>query len=198
MSGKKNKVTDGSSRRLKKRVAGRTKDAAAIEAPTSSLTASAGDAHNMFDEMPRSLNSDIYMPVMGVGCNNSHWSQTNEVHFDDHEFEVDEDGDGIVSAAKGKAGNYTMHEDVLLCNTWLQVSRDATVGGNQCRDAYWIRMKEHFDLYNKNGVDRTKRSLRSRWLTINKDCQKWTATLKAVDTLNPSGTNDRDRVSGIE
>ncbi|KAE8774361.1 Alternative oxidase 1a, mitochondrial [Hordeum vulgare] len=96
VSGKKNKVTDGSSRRLKKRLAGRTKDAAAIEASTSSLTASAGDAHNMFDEMPRSLNSDIYMPVMGVGCNNSHWSQTNEVHFDDHEFEVDEDGEECV------------------------------------------------------------------------------------------------------
>ncbi|KAE8799847.1 Alternative oxidase 1a, mitochondrial [Hordeum vulgare] len=45
---------------------------------------------------------------------------------DDHEFEVDEDGEGIVDAPKGRAGNYTMDEDVLLCNTWLKVSRDAT------------------------------------------------------------------------
>ncbi|KAE8782425.1 putative receptor protein kinase ZmPK1 [Hordeum vulgare] len=35
------------------------------------------------------------MSTMGVGSNNSHWSQTNEVHFDDHEFEVDEDGEGV-------------------------------------------------------------------------------------------------------
>ncbi|KAE8805738.1 putative receptor protein kinase ZmPK1 [Hordeum vulgare] len=132
---------------------------------------------------------------MGVGSNNSDWTQTNEVHFDDHEFEVDEDGEGIVGAPKGRAGNYTMDEDVLLCNTWLQVYRDATVEGDQSRDAYWIRMKEHFDLHNKSGIDRMERSLRSRWSTINRDCQKCAAALKAVDTLNPSGTNDRDRLT---
>ena len=56
---------------------------------------------------------------MGVGSNNSHWSQTNEVHEDDHEFEVDEEGEGVVDAPKDRAANYTMDEDVLLCNTWL-------------------------------------------------------------------------------
>ncbi|XBH85745.1 hypothetical protein VPH35_073585 [Triticum aestivum] len=58
-------------------------------------------------------------------------------------------------------------------------------------------MKEHFDLHNKSGIDRSERSLRSRWSTINRDCQKWAAALKAVDKLNPSGTNDMDRVSAI-
>ncbi|KAE8798453.1 Alternative oxidase 1a, mitochondrial [Hordeum vulgare] len=146
------------------------------------------------DEMSTSFSDETYMSIMGVGSNNSHWSQTNEVHFHDHEFDVDEDGEGIVGVSKGRAGNYTMDEDVLLCNTLLQVSRDATVGGDQSRDAYWIRMKEHFDLHNKSGIDRSKRSLRSRWSTISRDCQRWTAAHKAVDTLNPSGTNDRDRL----
>ncbi|KAM3240397.1 hypothetical protein ACQJBY_053840 [Aegilops geniculata] len=58
-------------------------------------------------------------------------------------------------------------------------------------------MKEHFDVRNKSGIDRSARSLRSRWSTINKDCQKWVAAQKAVDKLNPSGTNDDDRVSAI-
>ena len=49
-----------------------------------------------------SLNDDAYMSTMGVGSNNSHWSQTNDMHFDDHEFEVDEDGEGIVDAPKGR------------------------------------------------------------------------------------------------
>ena len=31
------------------------------------------------------------MSTMGVGSNNSHWSQTNDIHLDDHEFEVDEE-----------------------------------------------------------------------------------------------------------
>ncbi|VAH80778.1 unnamed protein product [Triticum turgidum subsp. durum] len=58
-------------------------------------------------------------------------------------------------------------------------------------------MKEHFDLHNKSGIDRSARSLRSRWSTINQDFQKWAAAQKAVDKLNPSGTNDIDRVSAI-
>jgi len=41
---------------------------------------------------------------MGVGSNNSHWSQTNDIHLEDHEFEVDEEGEGIVDALKGRAG----------------------------------------------------------------------------------------------
>ncbi|KAE8775057.1 UDP-glycosyltransferase 73C6 [Hordeum vulgare] len=46
---------------------------------------------------------------------------------------------------------------------------------------------------NVSGIDRSERSLRSRWSTINSDCQKWAAAQKAVDKLNPSGTNEDDR-----
>ncbi|KAE8795414.1 putative receptor protein kinase ZmPK1 [Hordeum vulgare] len=130
---------------------------------------------------------------MDVGSNNSHWSQTNDIHIEDHEFEVDEEGEGIVNAPKGRAGNYTTNDDKLLRNTWLQVSRDPSVGGDQSRDAYWGRMKEYFDAQNVSGIDRSERSLRSRWSTINSDCQKWAAAQKAVDKINPSGTNEDDR-----
>ncbi|KAE8783184.1 hypothetical protein D1007_43402 [Hordeum vulgare] len=51
-------------------------------------------------------------------------------------------------------------------------------------------MKEHFDLHNKSGIDRTEISLRSLWSTVNRDCQAWEGALKAVDTLNPSGTTE--------
>ncbi|KAE8798781.1 putative receptor protein kinase ZmPK1 [Hordeum vulgare] len=194
-SAKKNKAADGSSssKARGKKLAGRLTGAAATEAPASSLVEPAADAHHVFDEMPPSLNDDAYMSTMGVGSNNSHWSQTNDIHFEDHEFEVDEEGEGIVDAPKGRAGNYTNKDDILLCNTWLQVSRDPSVGGDQSRDAYWGRMKEHFDAHNVSGIDRSERSLRSRWSTINSDCQKWAAAQKAVDKLNPSGTNEDDR-----
>ncbi|KAE8767893.1 UDP-glycosyltransferase 73C6 [Hordeum vulgare] len=56
-------------------------------------------------------------------------------------------------------------------------------------------MKEHFDLRNVSRIDRSAQSLRSRWSTINKDCQQWAAAQKAVDKLNPSGTNDNDRLN---
>ncbi|XBI76057.1 hypothetical protein VPH35_069335 [Triticum aestivum] len=194
-SEKKNKAADGSgtSKARRKKLAGRATGAAAAEAPANSLIEPAAGAHNMFDEMPPSLNDDAYMSMMGVGSNNSHWSQTNDMHLEDHEFEVDEEGEGIVDAPKGRAGNYTNADDILLCNTWLQVSRDPSVGGDQSRDAYWNRMKEHFDARNVSGIDRSNRSLRSRWSTINSDCQRWAACQKAVDKLNPSGTNEDDR-----
>ena len=106
---------------------------------------------------------------MGVGSNN--WSQINEVYED--EYEVDDEGESLIDAPKGRASNYTIAEDVLLCNTWLNVSMDATVGTHRTRDTYWLRMKEFFDTYNKSGIERTERSLRCRWSTINKYCQKW-------------------------
>uniref|UniRef100_A0A8I6X4D1 No apical meristem-associated C-terminal domain-containing protein n=1 Tax=Hordeum vulgare subsp. vulgare TaxID=112509 RepID=A0A8I6X4D1_HORVV len=188
------KKADGSgSSKTKKKLAGRRTGAASTEARASSLVEPAADVHHVFDEMPPSLNDDAYMSTMGVGSNNSHWSQTNDIPLDDHEFEVDEEGEGIVAAPKGRADNYTTNDDKLLCNTWLQVSRDPSIGGDQSRDAYWGRMKEYFDAQNVSGIDRSERSLRSRWSTINSDCQKWAAAQKAVDKLNPSGTNEDDR-----
>uniref|UniRef100_A0A8I7BAF2 No apical meristem-associated C-terminal domain-containing protein n=1 Tax=Hordeum vulgare subsp. vulgare TaxID=112509 RepID=A0A8I7BAF2_HORVV len=140
----KKKAVDGSgSSKAKKKLARRRTGATSTEAPASSLVEPAADAHHMFDEMPPSLNDDAYMSTMGVGSNNSHWSQTNDIHLDDHEFEVDEE--------------------------------------------------EHFDAQNVSGIDRSERSLRSRWSTINSDCQKWAAAQKAVDMLNPSDTNEDDR-----
>ncbi|XBI47633.1 hypothetical protein VPH35_111543 [Triticum aestivum] len=194
-SAKKNKAADGSgsTKARGKKLAGRSTAAATTEAPTSPLVEPAADAHHVFDEMPASLNDDAYMSTMGVGSNNSHWSQTNDIHLEDHEFEVDEEGEGIVDAPKGRAGNYSTNDDKLLCNTYLQVSRDPSIGGDQSRDAYWGRMKEYFDDHNVSVIDRSERSLRSRWSTINSDCQKWAAAQKAVDKINPSGTNEDDR-----
>ncbi|KAE8795080.1 UDP-glycosyltransferase 73C6 [Hordeum vulgare] len=54
-------------------------------------------------------------------------------------------------------------------------------------------MKEYFDAQNVSGIDCSERSLRSRWLTINSDCQKWAAAQKAFDKINPSATNEDDR-----
>ncbi|XBI30063.1 hypothetical protein VPH35_053901 [Triticum aestivum] len=194
-SAKKNKAADGSgaTKARGKKLAGRSTAAAATEAPTSSIVEPVADAHHVFDEMPPSLNDDAYMSTMGVGSNNSHWSQTNDIHLEDHEFEVDEEGEGIVDAPKGRAGNYSTNDDKLLCNTYLQVSRDPSIEGDQSRDAYWGRTKEYFDAHNMSGIDRSERSLRSRWSTINSDCQKWAAAQKAVDKINPSDTNEDDR-----
>ena len=112
------------------------------------------------------------------------------------ELEVDKQGEGIV-APKGRSANFTVEEDVLLCKTWLKIGMDPAVGTDQTRDTYWVRMKEHFDANNTSGNERSDRSLRSRWSLINADYQKWAGVQAAIDTINPSGTNDVDRVSSI-
>jgi hypothetical protein len=35
------------------------------------------------------------------------------------------------------------------------------------------------------------------WSTINTNCSMWSGVLTEVDNMNPSGTNDKDRVSSI-
>jgi hypothetical protein len=92
----------------------------------------------------------------------------------------------------GRSANYTIAEDKLLCKTWLTIGMDPTTGINKKGDTYWMRMKEHFDANNTSG---NKRSMRSRWSGINTDCQKWAGVQANVDVINPSGTNEMDRVS---
>ncbi|KAE8771585.1 Alternative oxidase 1a, mitochondrial [Hordeum vulgare] len=164
VSGKNKKAVDGSTRPSKKKLARRATNAVATEASASSFVPPTANAHNVFDGMPTCFSDETYMTTLSVGSNNFYWPETNDVHLDDHEFEVDEDGEGIVDAPKQRAGNYTMDEDVLLCNTWLKVSRNATISSLPVVD-------------NKQRLS------------------KVAAALKAVDTLNPSGTNDQDRLT---
>lgn len=113
----------------------------------------------------------------------------------DNEFEMDEEGEGVFEHRMGgRTANYTVDEDILLCQTYLKVGMDATVGTDQTRDTYWFRMKEYFDKRNTSGNEHSDRSLRSRWSLINTDCSKWAAVMAQVDDMNPSGTNEKDRV----
>jgi hypothetical protein len=108
---------------------------------------------------------------------------------------VDEHGKGLIEPPKGRASNYTIEEDRLLCQIWLAIGIDPVVGTDETRDTYWVRMKEYFDARNTSGTERTDRSLRSRWRIINTDCRQWSGALAGVDLINPSGTNDVDMVS---
>jgi hypothetical protein len=141
-----------------------------------------------------SVDDDSFFETMEVG--GSSFAHENYVHEEVEEeyVEVDEEGEGMVEAPTGRKANYTVYEDVLLCKTWLKIGMDPSIGTDQTRDTYWIRMKEYFDA-NTGGVHRTSRSLRSRWSVINTDCSRWASAQKTVDYINPSGTNDSDRVS---
>jgi hypothetical protein len=120
----------------------------------------------------------------------------NDEIIEEEEYDVDGEGEGLIGARHtGRSANYTIAEDKLLCKIWLTIGMDPTTGTDQTRETYWMRMKELFDANNTSGIERTMRSLRSRWSNINTDCQKWAAVQANIDEINPSGTNDIDRVS---
>jgi hypothetical protein len=87
-----------------------------------------------------------------------------------------------------------MAEDILICTAWKKIGLDPAVGTEQPKDAYWRKMNEFFDAPNMTWNELTGASIHHRWGIIFTDCQKWSGCLSHLDTLNPSGTNDKDRV----
>jgi hypothetical protein len=131
---------------------------------------------------------------MNVGSSFMHDDITIEA-WEKYE-DIDEEGEGLIEPRHSdRTANYTIAEDKLLCKTWLTIGMDPTTGTDQKGETYWMRMKEYFDANNTSGNERTMRSLRSRWSDINTDCQKWAGVQANVDVINPSGTNEMDRVS---
>jgi hypothetical protein len=92
------------------------------------------------------------MDTMNVGSSFSYVHVDQEVGEGEEEFDVDEDGEGLIGASRGRTGKYTMAEDRLLCNTWLNIGMDPTTSTDQTRDTNWMRMKE-------SGNVRTMRSI---------------------------------------
>ena len=120
------------------------------------------------------------------------------------EKELDGDDEGFVESSsvqdlpKGRSGNYSVKDDLLRIVAWKKIGLDPAVGTELPKDTYWARVKEFYDLHKEdNQYERTSISLRHRWQTINNECQKWSACLYNVEVMNPSGTNEKDRVSGF-
>ena len=54
--------------------------------------------------------------------------EEEEQQVQEQEYHVDEHGEGVVEAPKGRSANYTVDEDKLLCKTWLKIGMDPAVG----------------------------------------------------------------------
>jgi hypothetical protein len=120
-----------------------------------------------------SVNDATFMDTMNVESSFSH-AHANQEIAEEEEFDVDEEGEGLIGARQGgRSANYTMAEDKLLCKTWLIIGMDLTTGIDQTRETYWMRMKEYFDANNTSRNEHTMRSLQPLWSVINTDCQTW-------------------------
>jgi hypothetical protein len=76
------------------------------------------------------------MDAMNIGSSFSH-AHTNEEIVEEEEYDVDEEGEGLIGARHtGRSANYTIAEDKLLCKTWLTIGIDPTTGYDQTRETY--------------------------------------------------------------
>jgi hypothetical protein len=111
-------------------------------------------ARDMIDEMPESQASatEIGVAEFMSQLDSTHTQGLDDLHFGDGDSygyakaqeEKAEEVLTEVAAPKDKvklkskrSANYSEEEDVALCHAWMNVSLDASVGTDQCKDKFW-------------------------------------------------------------
>ena len=97
---------------------------------------------------------------------------------------------------KTERTKWTDEEDELLMSVWLNVSQDLVVGTYQSKETYWGRIAKYFNTYRKpNMMTRSDKALINHMKLITNIVSKVTVHVRKVEQLNPSGTNERDKVT---
>ena len=95
-----------------------------------------------------------------------------------------------------RSSRYTITEDVLLCQVYLDISQNPIMGRYQSLDRFWTRVEEKYnETKNQQWEYRNKRSVQSRMQNIITEVKKLNGCLKQIENLNPSGASDEDIVS---
>ena len=118
------------------------------------------------------------------------------------EFEIDDIGisPSQSSAPKKKAiraANYSLDEDIQLCESWENISLDPITGNEQPGKAYWKRIHDNFHANKNFASDRNANSLEHRWATIHKECQKFQGLYDEVERRHPSGVPYQEHVRNL-
>ncbi|CAL8161814.1 unnamed protein product [Prunus armeniaca] len=89
-------------------------------------------------------------------------------------------------------GSWSIHEDIALCQSWVNVSHDPITGNKMKFHHLWS--KSHGEFCQRSGSIRTEMALSSRWKLLNKELGKWrNALTKASDNIR-SGQNLSDEI----
>ncbi|KAM1158044.1 hypothetical protein ACFX1X_028890 [Malus domestica] len=86
--------------------------------------------------------------------------------------------------------NWSVIEDVTLCECWVRISHDPITGNEQKLPQLW--KKVHTTFCEKLGNKRTEQSLASRWKKLNKEFISWRNALKQAQDNLLSGENLSD------
>jgi len=92
---------------------------------------------------------------------------------------------------------FDIEEDKVICSAWLNVSKDPINGANQGRSTFWGRIRAFFEKHKdkKTAVCvRTESSIMHRWLTIQRDVNKFCSCYEKIERRNASGATIQDMV----
>ena len=90
---------------------------------------------------------------------------------------------------------YSNTEDVILGESFLEITQDPIVGIYQSSDRFWERVGEAYGRVDNNYEQRTGRSLQSRMSTITVEMKMLNACLRQIEFTKPSGKSNEDIVS---
>jgi len=85
-------------------------------------------------------------------------------------------------------------EDEVICDGWLEVSKDPIHGANQTRASFWKRVHAYFLKNKKTDAVRTQSFIMHRCLTIQLQVNKYCSYVEAIERRNQSGMTIENKV----
>jgi len=91
---------------------------------------------------------------------------------------------------------YSIPEDVLLSQVYMEISQDPITGAYQSSSMFWSRVTDKYHEGKPDcWVSRSARSLECRMKIIEKAIRKLNGCVRQIENLNPSGASEQDIVS---
>ncbi|KAM0882397.1 hypothetical protein ACQ4PT_032328 [Festuca glaucescens] len=121
-------------------------------------------AANVFDETTTSVDDEMFMSTMNVGSNYSQEFMSQQ-HND--EFEVDEDGKGLIDAPKGRAANYTAEEDLSIAQSLFKGDPKKNKKGKMVEGRpfvlshCWMELKDEEKWKNRDGLEVPRKAMKA-------------------------------------
>ncbi|XP_058753538.1 glutathione S-transferase T3-like [Vicia villosa] len=86
---------------------------------------------------------------------------------------------------------FTREEDILLMQSWLNVSKDPIVGVDQKVEGFWLRITDNYNQYRGQLREKLQGQLKCRWHRINGLVQKFIGCYKQAVNGKKSGQSEK-------
>ncbi|KAG5601012.1 hypothetical protein H5410_032382 [Solanum commersonii] len=95
-----------------------------------------------------------------------------------------------------RSSAYSLNEDKLLCQIYVDISQDPITGICQFYDQFWVRIEQSYNnLKEESWIYRNKKSLQCQIALIEKAIKKLGGCIRQIENLHPSGASDIDIIN---